>query len=366
MRTALAAAVALSLIGAAAQAQGAADDFARGVELRKAARPAEAIPALEAASRARPDDADVWLNLGLAYAAAGRLDAAEPALGEAARISPDYPDVRIARARIAYFRQDIAEAERRLAPVLAATPANAEARELAAALAAARADVPARWRLDAAVSGAELSGGLPSERGGSIALTRAFGGGRFSTASLEHRRRFGREDTYGEVILGGRLGYLGFGATPEADFRPEWTVRAGLSAPPRALADGWSAGLGLDAAWARYPVGDVRTLTPLLTLSKGEALTLTGRWINVIDERDEHRAGYSLRAAWRAAPRLQVSAGWADAPESSDGATVQVRAVTLGLGYDVGPRTTLRMDAAREERAAYDRDELTVGVTRRF
>lgn len=365
MRTAAIAAMGIALLSGAAAAQP-ASDLERGVELRRSGRPAEAAQVLEAVAKAHPQDADVWLNLGLAYAASSRLDAAEQALDQAARLSPDYVDVRIARARVAYFRNDHAEAERRLAAVLAADPQNAEARELAAALTAARAGSGLRWRFDAVVSAAGLSKGLASEQGGYVALTRTSAEGRFATVAVEHRRRFDREDTYGEVSFGGRLGYLAFGATPGADFRPEWSVRGGLSHAPRALGGGWTAALGLDAVWSRYPVGDVRTLAPTLSVARGEGLALTGRWINVVDERDEHRSGYAVRAAWRPAPRAQLAAGWSDAPESSDGVTVKVRSASLDAAYDLAPRTTLRIGAVHEERKAYDRDELTLGITQRF
>ena len=40
------------------------------------------------------------------------------------------------------------------------------------------------------------------------------------------------------------------------------------------------------------------------------------------------------RGAWRPVSRLQLSAGWSDAPESSEGVTVRVKATSLGVAYD--------------------------------
>lgn len=359
-------AAAAALCAAGAQAQPAATDpYSAGRELRIAGRPAEAIPLLEAAATASPSDADVWLNLGLAYVAAKRYADAERALDEAQRLAPAYADVAVARARVAFFRGEPAEAERRLAPVLAARPDHAEARTLSDQLAAAR-DAATAWRLDGTAAHARLSKDLPSQTRGAIALTHTDARRRSRTLLVEQTRQFGLDDTYLEAQLASPRGHLALGGAPGADFRPKWQVRAGLAADPVAAGAGWTAQLGIDAAWARYPVGDVRSLQPALTLARGEGLVLTARWINTLDERDDYRSGYAVRGVWTPAPRLHLSAGWSDAPESSEGLTQDVRAASLGVAVDVTPRLTVRLDGVHETRNAYERDELAVGFIRRF
>ncbi len=356
-------------------APSAADPFARGVELRHAGRAAEAIPLLEAASRGpRAADADIWLNLGLAYAGVRRFDAAARALDEAQRLAPSYADVTLARARVAFWRGDLAETDRRLAPLLAAEPANPEARALADQVAAARrtpavragADATAaRWRLDLGATYGDRSNGLSSTRIGQAALSRTEGGLTLG-GSVEHARQFGQSDTYLEGIVAGRRGYVAVGGTPNADFRPEWAVRAGLASDARSIGGGWAASVAIDGGHARYVTGGVWSLHPSLTVARGEQLTLTARWINVIDETDEYRSGYALGAGWRPAPRLLLSARWSDAPESSEGVTQRVKAASLGAAFDVSDDLTLRLDGVHEDRRAYDQDLVSVGVTRRF
>lgn len=363
-------AAALAAAAVPALAQPAADPLATGAELRRAGRAAEAIPHLEAASRTQSADADVWLNLGLAYAAVGRFDDADRALAEAQRLAPAYADVGVARARVAFYRGDYDEADRRLAPALAAQPPSADALALQAQVAAARRTPPeaegaARWRLDAGATYGDRTRGLSSTRIGNLALSRTRGGLTLGGA-LEHARQFGAADTYVEGLVANRAGYLAVGGTPKADFRPKVAVRAGAATRPKPFGDGWGASLGLDGGYARYAVGDVWSLHPSLTLSRGEAVSLTARWINVVDEADEHRAGYALRAAWRPAAPLQLSGGWSNAPESSEGVTVRVKAVALGLAFDVSDDLTLRLDGVREDRAAYDQDLVSLGFTRRF
>ncbi|MGA0605373.1 YaiO family outer membrane beta-barrel protein [Phenylobacterium sp. VNQ135] len=347
----------------------AADPLATGVDLRRAGRAAEAIPHLETASRTQASDADVWLNLGLAYAAVGRFDDAERALAEAQRLAPDYADVGVARARVAFYRGDYDEADRRLAPILAAAPTHADARALQAQVAAARRAPPAqddaRWRLDLGATYGDRSKGLSSTRIGQASLSRTKDGLTLG-GSVEHARQFGATDTYLEGVAANRFGYLALGGTPNAQFRPEWAIRAGLVSGARPVGAGWSAQLAVDGGHARYVTGGVWSLHPSLTVARGEAVSLTARWINVIDETDEYRTGYALRGAWRPVGRLQLSAGWSHAPESSEGVTVRVKAVSLGLAYDVSDDLTLRIDGVHEDRPAYDQDLVSLGVTRRF
>jgi len=372
---ALAVLVAAGAVPAFAQAP-AQDPYARGVELRQAGRAAEAIPLLEAASRGPgATDADVWLNLGLAYSAVGRFDDAERALAEAERLAPAYADVDVARARLAFWRGDLADAERQLAPLLAAQPPNADARALSDQIAAARrapaAPVSsettdrARWRLDLGATYGDRTKGLSSTRIGQAALSRTRDGVTVG-GSVEHARQFGASDTYLEGLLARRWGYVAVGGTPNADFRPEWAIRAGLVSSARALGGGWNAQLAVDGGHARYPTGGVWSLHPSLTVARGEALSLTARWINVVDETDEYRSGYALRGGWRPVPRLLLQAGWSHAPESSEGVTVRVKAASLGAAFDVSDDLTLRLDGVHEDRPAYDQDLVSVGVTRRF
>ncbi|RAK52548.1 YaiO family outer membrane beta-barrel protein [Phenylobacterium deserti] len=361
----VAAAGLLSLAPAVALAQAPVDDFARGRELRLAGRSAEAAEALERAASAQPQDADIWLNLGLAYAAAKRFDKADAALDRALALAPSYTDVQIARARIALFRGDAAEAERRLQPALQAQAPTPDAVQLRDQIAAALREGEMPWRFDASVSRARVSGPLPDSTLATLALSRRLTSGVTLGGSTEYVRQFGRTDLYVEGFAANRLGYLALGGAPDADFRPEIAVRAGLAGKRWSISEGWTVQLGLDGSWARYPVGDVRSLHPVATLARGEGFTLQARWINVLDEQDEYRDGYALGLGWQVAPRLRASLGWADAPESTQGVTTPLQAVSAGLQYDFGS-AVVRIGGAHEMRPAYDRDELTLAVSRRF
>jgi YaiO family outer membrane protein len=351
-------------------AQAADTSYAAAVEMRVAGRNAEAIAALERLARTSPADADVWLNLGLAYLADHRYSAADGALETALRLAPDYQDARVAYARSAYFSGKPALAQARLDPVLVGGGGDdEEARALNAQIQAASVRKPAAWRLDLAYARSELSNGLGYWSATSISLGRRQGRDTV-VASVDRTSRFDREDVYVEALGARAFGrdrdaWIALGGAPDADYRPKVALRGGGSARV-GLKGATTTRIGLDGAWARYGVGDVRGLQPYVTWTLADRATLTARAYMTLDERDDLRAGYAFRADWSVRRDLRLSAGWADAPESSDGRTVKVRAASVGAAVDLGPALTVQLGYTRETRQAYDRDEVALALTKRF
>lgn len=342
--------------------------YAEAVRDRQGGRTDAAIDKLQAVLAQRPDDVDARLNLGLALLAANRLDEADAAFQGVLQRAPDYADAHAGRARVAQRRGDIAAARASAAQARALSPDDPEILALQGALnGGGGGSRPSGWRLDAGVSYSSLSKGLPSWSGGSIALGRKLDDRSSFGVAAEYSRRFGVSDTFFEARYDRRFGrggaYVALGGTPDADHRPEVSLRAGGDLPVGR--SGFA--LTLDGGAARYATGTVSTLQPGVEQALfGGRLIVGGRWINTLDERDEYRSGYSLRATWEATPGLRLRAGWADAPESSDGVTVDVKAFSLGFDADLGERLTVRVDGVREERDAYDRDEIAVGFGWRF
>lgn len=359
---------------AAAVAPAAEVSYDAAVSLRQAGRTSEAIAALEALSRSNPADADVWLHLGLAHTAARDYAAADRALERALQIAPAYGDARIAYARSAFFRGEPDLARQRLAPLLAAEPQNPEARALAAQLegaapAAAVATDAQAWRLDVSGAYSDLTQGLDPWYAGTLALSRRVGERTFGGV-IEHTERFGVTDTFLEAFAASRLGasgdgYVALGGAPDADYRAEVSLRAGGSAQVW-RGEAASLRLGLDGSYARFGVGDVRSLQPYLVLDWTGRATLTLRSINTLDEQDEYRSGYAVRADVQPVAGLRFNAGWADAPESSEGVTVEVQAVSAGFAVDLNEATTVSVTGVHEMRRSYDRNELTLALSRRF
>lgn len=328
---------------------------------RLAGRPAEAVPKLQQVLAARPDDVDARLNLGLALSALGRLEEAEVALLEVTRRAPAYGDAWAGLARVRQRRGDLPGARAAAEEAARLDPGSAETRALQSSLA----PLPP-WRLDLSAARSRISGGLPDWTEGRVSVSRRLGENWHASGVIEVTERFADTDVYVEARLdrryrGGSF-HVALGGAPDADYRPEIVLAVGGHAR---LTNRIAA--TLDASLARYPTGTVTGLHPGVQVNlPGDRVELSARWINVRDENGVHRSGYAAAARWQATDRIAVRAGYADAPESSDGATVDVAAWNLGADLDVTERLTLRIGLLSEDRDAYDREELSLGLGWRF
>lgn len=328
---------------------------------RLAGRPAEAVPKLEQVLAVRPDDVDARLNLGLALLALGRLDAAEAAFLDVTRRAPAYVDAWVGLARTWQRRGDLPAARRASSEAARLAPGDRDVLALQVSL-----EPPPVWRLDMGVARSRLSGGLPDWTEMRVSVSHRLGEDWSAGAGLEVTERFDNTDVYVEARLdrtidGGGV-YLALGGAPDADYRPEIAFAAGgqVGLTSRISAT-------MDASVAQYPGGTVIGLHPGVQVNlPGDRVQLSARWINVRDENGVHRSGYTALARWQATDRAAIRAGYADAPESSEGATVDVRAWNIGADLDLTDRLTLRVGLLSEERGAYDRSELSLGLGWRF
>ena len=344
--------------------------YAAAVEARLNGRTPEAVAAFERLSRERAQDADVWLNLGLAYLAAHRYDDADRALEQALRLAPTYQDAQVAYARSAYFNGQPGVAQARLAPLLAGKDGGGpEARALAQQIRATQVEAPEVWRIDLSYARSELTEGLGHWSSTLVSVGRRKG--RDTTVlAVDRTTRFGDTDVYVEAtgaraLTGDRDVWVAVGGAPNADYRAKLALRGGGSArvgPARS----WTTRVGLDGGWARYSVGDVRGLQPYASLNWGERAAVTVRSYLTLDENDDFLAGYSVRGDWGVSQDIRLSAGWSDAPESSSGRTVKVQAVSAGASLALSPKLNVQLGFVHEMRNAYDRDEMSLTLTTRF
>lgn len=366
MRCAAASAIMFVQMTASALAQTADRSYEGAVAARLAGNPARAVELLRPIIVATPQNADAQLQLGLSFLALDRLDEAETAFRRTLSIAPDYADAHLGLARVAQRRGDSATA---LAELDRVAPSHPEAADLRRHL---RSASPSDgWQLDIDGSLSTLTGGQPDWKDGSLRLTRQASAITISGA-IEVSRRFGVADAYGELRLVTRFAdrrgsaYILAGATPDADFRPEWQFGAGgeirvHSGPAATL-------LTLDARQAQYASGDIQTLNPGIDqyIAGGRAW-LSARWINIFDQQGRHQSGWLGRADLLATDRLRLFAGAADAPDTSEGIVVGTRSLFGGFSYDMNDRTTLRASLAHEDReTGSDRWQFGLGAGWKF
>lgn len=310
-----------------------------------------------------PNDADALVELGFLDLAAGDADAARQAFERALALAPDYDDAKFGMAQAAYRAGDRDAARSWLDRISAERRNDADVAALDRAV--SRASAPrAIWRWDAFVGYSTLSDGLSPWREASMAVSRR--SGRVSLGlALEHAQRFGLDDTFAELRATRRYNHgiwgLAVGGADSADFRPEAAVRIEYVSP-----EDRRTGLSAALTFARYAVGQIDTLSLRARRQVTPSLQLDARGILVQDEADELRAGYGAGAVWRARRWLWLDLAFVDAPESSEGVTVDVRSATLGIGATLSADTRVRLGVMREDRDAFDRTEIALSVARTF
>lgn len=370
MRAIAICASALTAFSGPAFAQQAGDAYADAVSARRSGDPARAAQLLRRLLVAEPDNADAHLQLGLSLLALGRLDEAEASFRRTLAIAPAYADAQIGLARVAQRRGDRSGALALLEPV---DPANQEAGELRDALrrgGGSDAPIADRVRVDVDVSYGRLEGPARDWREGSLRVQAPLGERTAAAAMVEVSERFGRTDVYGELRVDRRVGsgggfYLLLGATPDADFRPEWQIGAGAFARLRGGRN--ATVLTLDARQARYAAGDIQTINPGVEQYLSGRFWVTARWINIFDENGRHQAGGLIRGDWLATDRLRLFGGAAQAPDTSEGFVIDTFSLFGGLSYTLNDRITTRLSIARENReAGADRLQVGLGLGSRF
>lgn len=327
---------------------------------RRAGRHAAALAGFQLVLDAEPGNLDARLNLGLTLLALGRLDDAETALESVLAAAPDYVDARLGLVQAALRRGDAAGARRQLDRATAVAPDREDVRALSASM-----KTPL-WRFDLDASRSRLSQDLPDWSSERLAGYRRLNERTAVGLSIERTERFGDEDVYLEGQVDRQWArasvFLAIGGAPGADYRAEQAVRIGAVTP---LGAGF--GASIDAGAARYATGTVRNVQPGLTATMASArLVLAARWIQVWDEQDRSRSGYAIRTTAALTDWSRLTVSWADAPETSEGVTVDVRATGIGLEVDLAERISARLTLVQEDRTSYRRDEIAAGLGVRF
>ncbi len=328
---------------------------------RRAGRHEAALLKLNTVLQFRPGDVDARLNRGFSLLALNRLDEAEADFEAVLVAAPDYVDARLGLARVAQRRGDVARARMETDRAALAAPERADVAALGRAL-----RPPPTWRVNLDVSKSRLGADLPDWTEVRLGAVRALDERWTVGGSAEWTERFDNDDLFLEGRVDRRFAwggaYAALGGAMEAEYRPEVSLRAGTDVRLSPVISGT-----LDASAARFASGDVTSLQPGLAadLAQGR-MRVAARWINVWDETDQRRTGYALSAQWTATDRLRLRLDHADAPETSEGVTVDVRAVSLGAEIGLTDQVSLRLGALHEDRGAYDREAITLGLGWRF
>lgn len=362
--------LAVIFAGASALAAAEAGRLEQAVEARLDGRFDEAGALLEAETAEAPGNADAWLQLGLVRSSQGYFDAAREAFLRTLEIEPDYLDAEIALARIDWFQGRDEAALGRLS-ALEQTP---EVTALAARIKdGGEPEGSPLWRATIGAGYSDLTRGLPGWSEVSGAITRRTTSGPSYTFLVDYAERFDRSDVYlegrADTQLSNRLaGYLAAGGTPEAIFRPKLSLSGGLATDIGATDTARDPlRVSADLRYAEYVSGSVQSgKFGIAKPFEDNRFLLGASLILLSDEQGEGRQGYAVTSEWQAAAASRLFLVYADAPETSDGITLDVQSAVLGWRQALNERQSFQLNLVHERRTVYDRTGVFVSTSVSF
>ncbi|ATY32368.1 YaiO family outer membrane beta-barrel protein [Sphingomonas psychrotolerans] len=333
---------------------------------------AAAIARLEAASIAWPNDPEILRLLGSAYAYAQRHREAIATLRAAQAMAPEDMDIGAALARAYLWSGDRDAARRELAAMETRDPGNAELAAIRNQLALPKGErVTTRRGIFAGQSVADVSLDNGPHRTWSTTTLGAFApiarGTAFSVEAEREDRRLA-VDTHllarvDHQFSPGWRGYLAAAATPEANFREQWSIRGGIEADL-----GRRVSLLADVRHAVYGQTQVTAIEPGIRFGMPALRSsATLRMINLWDEQGEHRSGWSARLDTETRSGAGLFAGVASYPDTEVGITRRARSAFVGAAIPVSADVTVRVTGEYERRVdSYTRKGLSLGLQLRL
>ena len=342
------------------------------VEQAAAAREAgdfsEAVTLLEQARQASPDDPEILRLLGTSYAFDKRFDRALPVLERAHSLAPENADISAALARAYLWSGRLKQGRGVARGMQDADPLNSEAANILRQIDEARTARRGKSgvHLNQTVADVSLSYGhktwWETAAGVYVAVDSR------STVSAEVQRSDRSFAT--DFTMSSRIdhrfspdvsAYLAVTATADADFKEEWSIRAGTQ-----LAISPAVSFVLDGRHAHYAAVDSQSLGTGVRVRKGP-VAATVKMTNLWNSDGFYANGWSLRLDATLPGEALLYAGAATYPDTEAGVTRRVRAVFAGGTVPLDDRLRLRAGAEYERRTAtYTRKGVTIGLDWRF
>ncbi|QGN53955.1 tetratricopeptide repeat protein [Novosphingobium sp. Gsoil 351] len=327
LRASSAAAAAALLLASPAAAQSLADRLAEVAVARDAKDHVRAIELLEALAAERPQDTTVLRLLGTSYAFAKRYTDAIGVLKRARELAPNDQDVALALARTYLWSGRTGESRELSRAIAAAEPDNPELAALRQAIADASGERRATGiGLAAGAARVKLADGRKQWwREFTLAGDLPLG----PTTVVAGEAELAQRERVDDVRLGVRVDHrlspgatvwFGVATTPNADFSARWTVSGGGEGM---VAQGlW---LTLDARHADYGRAEVTVAEPGVRAEFSGRYTIHLKAIQLWDELNDHRSGWSLRGEATLGAGVRAIAGAATYPDTEAGITRRVK-----------------------------------------
>lgn len=224
-------------------------------------------------------------------------------------------------------------------------------------------------RVDIHASHSELSGGLGVWRETTATYSAELAHDSIIAMQVEAHERFGIDERFAELRLSQRLQagtlHIAVGGAGRGLFKSRLSLRTDYETGIGAENDGWTLVAGASVSW--FDGNEALALK----LGVAKRLTCNGwsgsaQLVSISDRGGTAPTGYGLRISGPVSPGVTLSIGYADVAEPQQLEVVSAEGWSASLVFEVDDYWQWRLDGASEERGAYRRDELGIGVARRF
>lgn len=294
---------------------------------------------------------------------------------------PGNPDLHLALGNVEYYKGDLDAAQSQYEIVLSRAPGYTDAQNGLANVQKARDSQKTReskpddsgkkhWRIDGGIGGSYFDEDANELSEWNDQFLRVeYSPENFSYhASTQRYDRFGTSDIelragIADAVRGGWDWGVEVGGTPNADFRPDYSIGGRLGRTLN-LENGIVLYPNVNVKYDDYSTGDIQTVLPDLTAYFDNGLILTGRLIATFQDDEDDQLGWLVEGRKSVTDRLQLKIGYARAPEAVDGLAITTESLFGGLTYAVRDDLDLHLNLSRDDREdVYVRNSANVSFT---
>ena len=303
---------------------------------------------------------------------AGKYDRAERELNSLMMEFPSNADVQLAAGNLAYYQGDLNKAERYYQMVLVQAPDYVDASRGLENVRNARqgrlSEGRHLWRIDGGLGFSGFDDNTISDwdeqylRAEYAPDTLAYHGG------VQRYNRFDETDVQitagiSDAVRGGWDWGVELGVTPDAIFRPDFSAGGRIGRAIEA-ASGTVFYPNVSYRYDNYATGDIQTVQPGLTTYLENGVILTGRLIGTFQEIEDDQVGWLVQGRAPVSDKIQINAGYAQAPEAINGIAIDTKSLFGGVTYSIREDLDVHLNLARDDREdSYVRSSVNVGFT---
>ena len=337
----------------------------------------KSIDVLSKAEESDPDNTEIKLAKARVYDWSGEHEKAENILSEYLEKYPDDVDAQFQLGALRFHQGQLQEAEGMLTKIVDKYP---EYTEVQTTLKNVRRAITSGkeylWQVDVGYEYSNFSRRKQPSWNQEFLQFTHFLNDKTTAIHGTFRRYYQFTNTDSEIEIGidhrfsPRIyGHLTGDISPDTDFRPNWFVTGGggfrLDDPK------WHwplvAWFTLDTRYDRYPTLNVYNINPGLRLEPFDNWAVAWRSISVHQQDTKTVYGWNLRLDGQIITGWRFYIGWADAPETVVGITVDTETYFSGLTIDLTPQHVLRLGYVHDNREnSYIREVYNASFSYRF